>query len=201
MDYSRSKLFAGLLSVLSVAVTFFAAALIERSSDRYLRLTAFALIAAALAAFLNIWLSQRLKKKRVNQQVFVVYAREDAAIADSVAAKLREAGFEPWIDRQQLRGGEEWRPAILQALQQSAAAVVLVSRNLRQSGLTRTELRVAADVLQGQARQSPIIPVLLDDSEIPASLRHIHAVDLNAEGGMDRLIDGLRAATGITTTA
>ena len=42
----------------------------------------------------------------VTQPVFLSYASEDAAAAERIAAALRAAGIEVWLDQSELRGGD-----------------------------------------------------------------------------------------------
>src|SRR5262249_46419703 len=44
--------------------------------------------------------------------VFLSYASQDVAAAEQIAAALRAAGIEVWIDKSELRGGDAWDQSI-----------------------------------------------------------------------------------------
>jgi hypothetical protein len=70
--------------------------------------------------------------------------------------------------------------------------LVLVSEHLAKKGFVQEELKVAMETLQEQERDfSPVVPVRLDNSEIPERLSHVQWVNLFEETGMKRLLSGL----------
>ena len=73
---------------------------------------------------------------------------------------------------------------------------MLISERLSKKGFVQEEIKVALDTLQERKKDiSPVIPVRLDDSEVPERLSHILWVNLFDEGGMERLVEGLRNLT------
>ena len=153
------------------------------------------MLLAGSAAFVNIMLSQRLSRKREQQWIFLIYAREDIQVARKLAAELREHGFKPWLDVEEIVPGQVWQNAVLRAIEQSAAALVLVSEHISKRGFVQEELKAALNVLQERDKNiSPVIPVRLDNSEVPEKLSHIQWVNLFEENGMERLMAGLSRA-------
>ena len=57
----------------------------------------------------------------------ISYKHADTMIAQEVAAALRDAGFDVWIDNK-IRTGKDWRNEIAEAIQESMAIVFLVSK-------------------------------------------------------------------------
>ncbi|PJF23204.1 MAG: hypothetical protein CUN56_02135 [Phototrophicales bacterium] len=63
----------------------------------------------------------------LNKTVFISYARADTEFAENVRHRLKDEGFSVWIDREELRPGEDWRTEIDQALRNAFAVVIIVS--------------------------------------------------------------------------
>lgn len=61
-------------------------------------------------------------------KVFLCYAKEDKPKVDPIYQKLKDAGFEPWMDKVDLLGGEEWEPAIQKAIKNAHFFIACVSR-------------------------------------------------------------------------
>ena len=110
---------------------------------------------------------------------------------------LARLGFHPWIDIRDLRGGQEWKPAILDALRHSSNCIAVISRNsVSKKGYVQRELREAIEIL---AEYPPdgifLIPVRADGSKPRHErLRDLNWVDLfpDYEQGMGRILQALR---------
>lgn len=201
MRYQRRKEFTALLSVISVFMTI-AIALVANIfiggyySKTFTLVTAFAAILAAMAATMSILISRRLSREREKRTVFLIYAREDLEAARKIAADLREQGFSPWLDVEEITPGQVWQKAVINALEKSATAIVLVSKNFAKKGFVQEELKVALEILQEREKDmSPVIPVRLDDTEVPERLSHIQWVNFFEENGLERLSKGLSRIT------
>jgi len=130
-------------------------------------------------------------------QVFLSYAREDAAIVDRLYEALNRARFASWMDSRKLLPGQNWPRAIESAIESSDFFVACFSRrSVRKKGGFQAEIRYALDC----ARQLPldeiyIVPVRLDDCEVPRSIQHeFQYVDLFPDwgAGIARLLEMLR---------
>lgn len=85
----------------------------------------------------------------------------------------------------------------MDALEASAVALVLVSQHLSKKTFVQEELKAALDTLQQPEEDvSPVIPVRLDDSEVPEALSHVQWVSPFAGHEMDRLVAGLNRIVG-----
>lgn len=196
MRYERRKEFTALLSMSSVGLAlmtgFLANFFAGDVSDSITAITVLATALAAVAASMSILITRRFERERERRRVFLIYAREDIEVARRLAADLKESGFRPWLDVDEIVPGQIWQKAVLKALEESAVALVLVSKNLAKKGFVQEELKVALESLQERDKEiSPIVPVKLDDSEVPEQLAHIQWVNLNEEGGLERLLSGL----------
>ena len=51
--------------------------------------------------------------------IFISYAHADSAFVDRLDADLRQQGFDPWVDRQRLVGGQRWRRELQEAVKRA----------------------------------------------------------------------------------
>jgi hypothetical protein len=115
---------------------------------------------------------------------FISYAREDRDTARRIASDLRLLGCEPWIDVDNLLPGDEWKPAIHDAIGHSSHFVALIScHSVDKRGFVQRELRQALELLDEFPPGALfVIPVRLDNTTPKhIRLRQLHWVDLFAD--------------------
>lgn len=132
-------------------------------------------------------------------RVFLSYAKEDADPVARVHARLQTDGFQPWIDQHDLLPGQEWEHAIRNAIRQSSAFVVFLSRNaVSKTGFIQKEIREALEVTERMPQgQVFIVPARLEDCVVPEPLRRWQWIDLFRRGGYGRMRDTLTRQLGI----
>lgn len=197
MRYETRKEFTAILSITSVFTAVLAAItstfVFDGVTKSFTLVIAGAAMLAAVAATMSIMISRRLAGERDRRRVFIVYAREDLNAARKLSADLKQHGFNPWLDVDEITPGQVWQKAVLRSLEESATALVLVSEHLNKKGFVQEELKVALKTLQERQKDiSPVVPVRLDDSPVPESLSHVQWVNLFDENGLERLLTGLR---------
>jgi hypothetical protein len=135
--------------------------------------------------------------------VFLSYASEDLAVAKGLRERLeREAGVRVWLDKESLRGGDQWGPHIADALRSCAVCVPVVSASTKSAGsrYVRTEWREAVQLNAGRrADQAFIIPLVIDDTRaddpaLAPEIRALHWRRLRDEEDMRRFVAEVRAA-------
>lgn len=99
--------------------------------------------------------------------IFISYARKDRPVAESLAAKLHEDGWEVFWDRR-IEAGAEWNEEIQRALHDARCVLVLWSAASRKSFWVRGE---AADSFE----RDSYVPVQIDETEPPRLFRHVQA--------------------------
>lgn len=104
--------------------------------------------------------------------VFLSYARPDQYLANRIAGSLERNGLSVWWDFH-IKPGDYFDKSIEKALLESNCVVVLWTSNSINSEWVKEEAFIAQ-------KQHKLIPVLLDDVEIPIGFRRIQAVDLRA---------------------
>ncbi len=130
MRSERVKELTAVLSVLSVAITIGVTALTEIpvKSELFPRIAGLAVFLAATAAYVSIFWSRKLAHARDRKRIFLIYAREDLDKARWLSGALRERGFRPWLDVEEIVAGEVWKKSVLCALEESAGARIRAHR-------------------------------------------------------------------------
>ena len=76
-------------------------------------------------------------------RVFISYAREDGDLAARVFDTLQKSQFEPWLDKESLRGGENWDQHIRSELEATDFALVLYTPSLCKKTDSYVNLEIA----------------------------------------------------------
>jgi hypothetical protein len=103
-------------------------------------------------------------------------------------------GIDVWLDAERLQPGQDWQNEIRDALLQSDVILVcLSSRFDEKHGYRHEELKLALEKASFLPHDEvSVIPVRLEECDIPESLRHLHRVDLFKAGGYKKLVSVLR---------
>ncbi|OQW42323.1 MAG: hypothetical protein A4S08_01235 [Proteobacteria bacterium SG_bin4] len=138
--------------------------------------------------------------------IFIAYSRNDSAIAERLALRLREEGWKVFIDRQTLVG-RKWHKEIERELHTARAVVVLWSTTSRESDYVLEEAEYGK-------RKEILFPAFIERVEYPYGFGRIQTADLvgwnqQAEhAGLDRLLvslqthlNGAVAASSVEATA
>lgn len=115
---------------------------------------------------------------RARGKVFISYARADSEFVDRLYAFLKENGYAPWLDRENISPGEDFRKAIRGAIHDCDAFLLVISRNSAgRDGVIAGELREGLKLLSERLDSGYLIPIRIDDTAIPADVEHLHAID------------------------
>lgn len=87
--------------------------------------------------------------------VFISYSKQNSVYVRSLAEKLRDEGFDVWIDDRRLTAGSDWWPSIVSAIWQCSAFIVVLSPESDASRWVQREITIA------DSRGKPIFPLLL----------------------------------------
>jgi len=113
-------------------------------------------------------------------KVFISYAREDIEIARKLYHDLKQAGISPWMDKEDLLPGQNWRVMISKAIQESKYFLaVLSSHSLTKKGFVQKELKMALDILdEFPAEDIFVIPIRIEDCKPEdEKLKYLHWAD------------------------
>ena len=98
--------------------------------------------------------------------VFISYSREDKERVLDLASRLRSAGVDIWIDQGGIDGAAQWGEAIVHALDRAKVLLLMVSESAVRSH------NVAKEVVLTSERKGHILPVMLEPTVIPPSLKY-----------------------------
>ncbi len=135
-----------------------------------------------------------MKSSTQKANIFLIHAHCDKEIVHKLYTRIIRDGISVWLDTEQLQPGQDWQNEIRNTLLKSDVVIVCLSRGFnKQQGYRHEELKLALE----KANFIPdndvfIIPVRLEECDMPASLRHLHRVDLFKPGGYKRLIQTLK---------
>jgi len=85
--------------------------------------------------------------------VFISHSKLDKPYAREVIQQLRQHGIEAWMDDQRIRAGKRWWEAIVAALRDCSAFVLIMSDEAAQSDWVNNEILVAKEF------EKPIFPL------------------------------------------
>jgi internalin A len=134
----------------------------------------------------------KLSTQQVN--IFLIYAHGDKEMIRKLHQRLIRDGINAWLDVQNLQPGQDWQHTIRRAILHSDLVLVCLTRGFdKQPGYRHEELKIAlekAKLLEDE--KIFIIPVRLEECKMPATLSHLHRVDLFEPGGYKKLIRALQ---------
>ncbi len=111
-------------------------------------------------------------------KVFISYSREDVAFADQLASALRLCGFEPFVDRHSMAGGEVWQRRLGNLIVDADTIVFILSPASASSEVCGWEVDESVRL------NKRILPVLcrpLLGATSPSSLRQLNYIYFYAE--------------------
>lgn len=122
---------------------------------------------------------------------FLSYASEDRDPVEKLAAKLTAAGIAVWQDKQNLRGGDNWRRVLKDVIAEQVDYVIVAQSRQMVSqieGYFYHEIN-AALLRQDGFREGThfVIPVTLDDCEPLKDLADFHITDIRSDEDVARL--------------
>lgn len=104
-----------------------------------------------------------------NNTIFISYSQRDKERVSLFASLLTKNGFDIWMDVKNIAIGEGIVSAIANALNDVDIYMLFISNNSIESSWVTEELNIAL-AKNIKSKKPRIIPVLLDDCEIPAAL-------------------------------
>ncbi len=127
-------------------------------------------------------------------QIFLSYAREDEEKVENLYQRLSDAGFKPWMDKKDILPGERWKFSIQTAIRRSDFFLACLSaKSVGKRGFLQREIKDALDIWQEKLDDDIyLIPVRLEDCEVPESLREFQWVNVFEEDGWTQLVRAIQ---------
>ena len=111
--------------------------------------------------------------------VFISYASADAGIAEQACAALEAAGIPCWIAPRDVRPGDPYAAAIVEAINGCRLMVIVLSKNAIDSP------HVLREVERASSKKRPLLSIRVDSTALPAELEYFLSSNhwLDASGG------------------
>ena len=128
-------------------------------------------------------------------KVFLCHGSEDKPIVREIYRQLRNDGVSVWLDEFEIIGGQEWDVEIRKAVRQSHVIIVCLSKlSTRKEGYVQKEIKVALDLADEKPEGTIfIIPLKLEDCDVPFRLSKRQYIHYFEEDGYSRLLRALRS--------
>lgn len=117
-------------------------------------------------------------------QVFLSYASQDKSVVQELSRRLVDEGWiDAWLDVKKLLPGQDWRTKIEEAVETSDIVIICLSNNsVTKEGYVQKELRYAREIALEKPEETIfLVPLRLDDCEVPRGLRFYQWVDYFGE--------------------
>jgi TolB-like protein/Tfp pilus assembly protein PilF len=124
----------------------------------------------------------------VVRTVFISYASEDVAVADKVCSALEAAGFPCWIAPRDVRAGEPYAAAIVEAINACRLMVLVLTKSAIHSR------HVFREIERASSKDHRVLSIRMDATELPPELEYFLSADqwLDASGGpVERIFPAL----------
>lgn len=139
-------------------------------------------------------------------RIFLAHANEDKPMVRELYRKLKQEGYRPWLDEEDLLPGQLWRKEIAKAIKSSNFFVACLSeQSIAKTGYVQKEFRLA---LNHFAELPPgdiyLIPLKFDDCQIPdlrqeeygITLQDVQWLNYYKPDGFKRLIQAIEHQRG-----
>ncbi len=114
----------------------------------------------------------------MSRYIFLSYSRDEVSISSRLQEKLKDAGFNVWMDKSELEIGDNWRQKIVEAIRLSQAIVIALSPSAKSSPYVTEEIDLALKA------SVPLFPIIIhgrSDTAVPDSLKHLQYDDEEEE--------------------
>jgi TIR domain len=123
---------------------------------------------------------------------FLCHSSGDKAQVRRLAIELASRGVRPWLDEAEIRVGDSLIEKIQTGIQSATCLVPILSKGAVTSRWCKEELHMAL-AMQIQTGIKGVLPVLLEDCEIPGFLMAKAYADLRPSSDYDIVLDRLAA--------
>jgi hypothetical protein len=127
-------------------------------------------------------------------QIFLCYARPDENTVRELSQRLTAAGFNPWMDQEDIHPGEQWQASIDRAIHRSDFFLTCLStHSVSRRGFLQREIKTALDLWQEKLGSDIfLIAARLEPCEVPEAVADCQWVNLYEERGWPRLLRALQ---------
>ena len=130
-------------------------------------------------------------------RVFLCHASQDKpAVRDLYRQLTAEPWIDPWLDEEKLLPGQDWNLEIEKAVEDSDVVIVCVSStSIAKEGYIQREMRKVLDIaLEKLEGAIFVLPVKLDDCDLPRRLKDKQALNYFPEANRAAAYERLKAS-------
>ncbi len=126
-------------------------------------------------------------------RVFLCHASCDKNPVRDLYGRLLKEGIAPWLDEEDLLPGQQWEMEIRKSVRESDAVIVCLSKaSINKTGFVHREIKYALDVAEEHPEGTIfIIPLKLEECDLPDRLQRYHWVSIFESNGYDKLLRSL----------
>ena len=145
-------------------------------------------------AFNEVNMMNEIQQRTSPLRIFLCHSSEDKPAVLNLYSRLYNDGFDPWLDEKKLLPGQEWEVEIPKAVKTSDVVIVCLSHKaINKSGYVQKEIKFALDKAEEQPEGTIfLIPLKLEECDVPERLQRWQWVNLFEEEGHERLMSSLR---------
>ena len=124
--------------------------------------------------------------------IFISYSHADKAVVNNLAAHMVKCNAQVWVDTWELNVGDSIIQRVQEAITSSDALLVVLSKASVESEWCKKEL-ASGLIRELDERRVVVLPVLVEDCEIPLFLRDKMYADIrdDFEGGLNAIMDAV----------
>jgi hypothetical protein len=123
-------------------------------------------------------------------RAFLCHSHDDKREVHNLYRRLRADNIDPWLDEEKLLPGQEWNQEIRKAVREADVVIVCLSRgSISKAGYVQKEIKYALDIAEEQPDgEIFLIPLKLEQCEVPERLKNRQWVDYFEESGYSKLL-------------
>jgi hypothetical protein len=127
-------------------------------------------------------------------RIFLCHSSGDKPIVRELYKRLKVIkGIVPWLDEEDLLPGQDWQYEIRNAVRNNDIVIICLSKiSINKVGYVHKEIKFALDLADEQPEGTIfLIPLRLEECNIPIRLTHLHWVNYFEDRGFNKLIKAL----------
>lgn len=116
-------------------------------------------------------------------KIFLCHASDDKNFVQTLYYRLSNDELDVWLDNEKLLPGQKWEQEIPKAVKEADVVIICISKaSVTKEGYFQKEIRFALDVANEKPEGTVyLIPVKLENCEVPNSLKEWQWVDLSSD--------------------
>lgn len=128
-------------------------------------------------------------------RAFLCHSSGDKPVVRDLYRKLKADAVIPWLDEENILPGQDWDQEINKAVRNSHVVIVcLSSSSVSKEGYVQREIKVVLAVADEKPEGTIfLVPLKLEECEVPEKLRRYQWAKLFEERGYEKLLQALRA--------